>query len=1331
MSPAWRRWPTGDAAALIEYVQRKRQGESTPGTPADLLGPDLPAPGDPPPADRVRALYEAFAARDIVYADEPPTSDPGRQTVRPPYEVLASPRHGTCLDLAVTFAGACLDAGLHPLILVTAGTGGGPAHALVAVWLDGTWSNRADRDYRADEDDADWRALPEDFLDDVAEDADAPGRFLVLDVTGVSSRSDAADPRRRERQTFAASVAHGAELTRRAAAEGRLRVCLDVGLGHPECEPLPLPDQPTTRVLAPPYLPSDDGDAGPLRPLWARHDIVRFHPRDELDFLQDWCLAPDPQGPRTRIALVHGVGGAGKTRLAAELAARLAGRGWYTGFLVRDPDLRDCAWLARIASPLLVVVDYAEDHKSADITNVLRTLRDRTDPTCLVLTARSVGGWWEDEIADALAREGHRFAVQPVPLAPRHPRETGVYRFALRSFGAREERAMGSNPPPDPRSGRWTTLDLVMHAWLDAQTAGGDRPTSESALYEKILTHELDYWVRSYTARIGRPSRRTREMLREAGAAVSLLAPRGDRLDAVLSSVPELTHDGRWRSEITALVEELLPTAPEDGTIAVRPDPVGSHLASSVFRADQTLFQRCLEAADPDERLNVCVGVSRLSAGGGDGDGGTGGLAHQALAAVPELWPQALTVAAAQGGPFVGALERLAAEEDTPMPLAELSVTLPMRHSTLRGLALVATLGSRPAVVAEAPTEENLSALGTWMNNLSIRQGETGDRIGALETITQAVAIRRTLTQGPNGPAHLPDLAMSLNNFSIQQAETGDRQGALHTITEAVTIRRTLSEGSDAAALPTRPRHVPQHPRQPAGRHRRPTGRTAHHHRSRRPLPHPHPRTERTHLPPPPRQLPQQPRQPAGRYRRPTGCATHCHPSRSHPTQPRPRPQRDRFSPRPRRFPQQPRGPAGRDRRPTRCAAHHHRSRQPLPHPRPRTQRSRLPPPLRRLPQQPRYPSSRDRRPAGRTRNHHRSRHPLPHPHPRTQRRRSPAPPRRFPQQPLHPAGRDRRPDRRTQNRHRSRHPLPHPHPRTQRRRSPPLPRHSLNNLANRQAETGDQPGALHTITEAVTTTAPSPKDPTPPPTSPTSQAPSTTSPTSRPTPETGSARSKPSPKPSPSDAPSPMAQRTRLPPRPRQVPQQPLQPAGRHRRPAGRARNHHRSRHHPTRPHQGQPRRLPPRPRQSLNNLSNQQADTGDRRRAETITEAVSHPPHPQPRPTAPPTSPTSPCPSTTSPTSRADTGDRIGALKPSPKPSPSDAPSAKANPAAYLPDLAVSLNNLSNRQADTGDRRPRSKPSPKPSPSDAPSLRSQRRRLPPRPRRIPQQPRRPASRH
>ncbi|WP_327682265.1 tetratricopeptide repeat protein [Kitasatospora sp. NBC_00458] len=801
MSTAWPRWTTGAPDRLLSYIQRKRPNEPVHGAPADLLGTDLPAPGDGPVADRVRTLYEAFAARGIVYADEATTSDPGHQTVRPPYEVLHTPRHATCLDLALAFAGACLDAGLHPLLAVVAGRSGTPAHAVVAVWLDGPWANRAHRDYRADEAEPDPLTLPEDFLDSLADTADSPGSYLALDITGASSRPGSADPRRQRTRTWEESAAHGAELLREAAESGRLAVTLDVGLGYPGSEPLPLPGQPATAVLAAPYqpLPESREETGPLTRLWARHEGVGFLDRDELDFLSSYFKAPDPGGPRSRIVLLHGTGGAGKTRLAAELAHRLGKEGWYTGFLARDPYPQDCAWLSRVASPVLVVVDYAEDHKTDDVINLLRALRTREAPTCLLLTARSVGDWWEREISTELRREGHRYLFQKLPLAVRHPRHAAVYRKALRSFGLPEPTAFTTLPPPDPGTGRWTTLDLVMLAWLTVHEQGAHvAPTAESDLYEKILEHELTYWERTYARRTGAASRRTRRILRHAGACISLLTPREDRLDDVLSAIPELARDSNRRDQIVALFEELLPTTPEDGTVSVRPDPLGTHLTSTVFAADSELLKSCLDAADQDERINACVGISRVATSPDDTSGRA--LATLALEGSPELWQTALAVATAQGGPFVGALENLALADPSPLPLGELAFVLPTGHGALRRLALIAAERGRAEYPDDA-SEESRSARANWLNSLSIRQAEAGERQGALTTITEAVDIYRTLAHD-NPTAFLPNLAGSLNSLSNRQADAGERQGALTTITEAVDIYRTLAHDNPTAFLP-------------------------------------------------------------------------------------------------------------------------------------------------------------------------------------------------------------------------------------------------------------------------------------------------------------------------------------------------------------------------------------------------------------------------------------------------------------------------------------------------------------------------------------------------
>ncbi|MFD0573415.1 hypothetical protein ACFQ0T_34515 [Kitasatospora gansuensis] len=576
----------------------------------------MPGPSDGPPMERARRLYEAFAAAGIRYVDEPVGSEPGRQEIRTPDQVLLRPRHATCLDLAVTYAGACLDAGLHPMLVLLDGERPEQAaHALVVVWLGGSWDGAEAYDYPLLDllppGGVVFPAPPAELLDDLRASADEPGAFLAVEVTGAASAAYSPDPARRAGLGWEEAVRTGAELLR--AGAGRWFAGVDVGVGHPQVDPFPLPGHPAARVLAPPYLELAS-DSGPLKQLSARHEVVAFHPRDELDLLLDWCQQPRPGvdgGPPTRIALLHGVGGAGKTRLAAELGSRLADLGWHTGFLLRALDPEDLAWLGRVASPLLVLVDYAEEARWEEVSRLLRALRGRRSPTCVVLTARSVGSWWHDEIADALAKEGHPYLLRDIPLTARHPRAAGVYRAALRAFAP--ETTLGTAPGREPESYRWTTLDLVMLAWLAVHGPGAP-PESEQALHAEILRHELAYWRRAYRTQIG--AKPPADLLRTAGACVSLLGPRRERLAAVLGAVEPLGDDPRWRTQIADLLAELLPAAPEDGSLAIRPDPVGAHLLAEVFGADEALLLRCFELADRDERLNGCVALSRAGGAG-------------------------------------------------------------------------------------------------------------------------------------------------------------------------------------------------------------------------------------------------------------------------------------------------------------------------------------------------------------------------------------------------------------------------------------------------------------------------------------------------------------------------------------------------------------------------------------------------------------------------------------------------------------------------------------------------------------------------------------------
>ena len=806
-----------DPARLAEYVPTGAVTHMIPSRNRH----ELPGPDGRPAADKAEAIFELMTKLDIRYVLEPADSQPGVQFVRPVEEVFRASGQGTCLDLCVAFSSAALDAGLHPMILTVTKSNTGnksdkKCHSIVLIPCDRTWlaSGRP-------EPVADHEVVHEPFLFDdmplkamVYRTATGSGELLAIDVQQVSRKLDGTPF-----GDWESAVSRGADfLTGKSGWDWD--VCVDIGaLRGAMAAPHSVYAPPRARVLEPGYLkPAPGAMRSPLQLIKARTGIVPFTGRDKLTELTDWANAQPGEGREDlAVAVVTGVGGSGKTRLAAELCSNLEKNGWVAGFVPKTAELSEAelTWLTRVESHLLLVLDYAEESHKEELTRLLRRLRERAAPTRVVLTARSAGAWLDDLLKDDVLSGAMAQGLFRVEL-PRQAEASA--RMAWRA-AKRFAHHLRTPEPADvgiPENSRWTTLDFVLHGWLIASEVGAaDLPSSREGLYEEILRREIEYWQDEAALRgMAKVSEAT---LRTSVAVLSLIGPRTVSETAdVLSRLPEWS-EVELRKIYAELLSKML-ADPGDAYV-LRPDPVAEKLVVEVFVDDgetlddpEELLDRVLPP-DPlsDSRLNettcppaiarralchgrqsqqVCDVITRCTS---QGDAPAAQLAHSALRCRTHLWISGLEAALKQGGPFVTALED-ALKDGMNIPAAEIADSIPPGHAYLRGIAVTAMTRDREKGM-------NPAERAVYMNNLSIRLSEAGDREGALKAAREAVGIYRELPKG-NKAAFNPDLAMSLNNLSTQLSGVGDRGGALEAIREAVGIYRRLADKDPAAFNP-------------------------------------------------------------------------------------------------------------------------------------------------------------------------------------------------------------------------------------------------------------------------------------------------------------------------------------------------------------------------------------------------------------------------------------------------------------------------------------------------------------------------------------------------
>ncbi len=500
-----------------------------------------------------------------------------------------------------------------------------------------------------------------------------------------------------------------------------------------------------------------------------------FAARNELIVLLDWCRKV-ADGDRTGIAVVHGIGGAGKTRLALELAQSLRGEAWTAGVL---PKATDPSRLASEKGRVLVVLDYA-DGRVKDAIAVLKALRMRSGPPAIVVfTARSSSGQWLTDIIGSLDDDRHAYRREDIGLPDNHPNPRGIYARTVAALRPEvEERPDLPVPAPDTR---WTTLDLVLLGWM---TAAGETtlPTTSEELYDEVLRHEENYWCTVYN-RFRTDSVPERALLRRAAACVSLVSPPEQDVDNVLAAISDLREDPPERRTVRRTLQTCLSPASGEG-LAVRPDPVADHLLRELWR-DDALVHRVLTRAS-DSQLETALLV--MDRAGQDEPDVVTELLVTMVEASTGRWPALLTVAAERAGAAKNALERLADRPDSPVPLDELSAAIPPT-SSLCDLGLIVDERRLARARALPAPDEVLSRL---LAEVFQRAFGAGNYARALRCALES-ADRYSDLAGEHPATYLPPLAASLNNLGAVQLTLGHHDEALESSRAAIDILRQLA----------------------------------------------------------------------------------------------------------------------------------------------------------------------------------------------------------------------------------------------------------------------------------------------------------------------------------------------------------------------------------------------------------------------------------------------------------------------------------------------------------------------------------------------------------
>ncbi|PWI15429.1 hypothetical protein DI272_15575 [Streptomyces sp. Act143] len=574
------------------------------------------------------------------------------------------------------------------------------------------------------------------------------------------------------------------------------------------------------QVLDPAYnrLPESWSAADLLR---ARYQVVRFCGREEeLDRLMTWCTDPAPQ---VSLRFLVGNPAVGKTRLARELCARMAGQGWVAGQL--GPLVTDVSGLMKLAEDRLVVVDDA-DNKVGQLDALLRH-RGGSGRVRVLAIARHEGEWWH-----AFSRrfveltEDALFPVEgPEPAAREH-----IYRQAYDTFLDKDrevhEKARGSAPGGEPSADLGdrdfaNCLFILILALIDVRrawdpewsaTLRGGAASREEALYEWALDLERKDWV-DHAGPAGLPTDR---MLLDRVVAVSSLAHAGGKSDGeretaaarLLRLVPDLedANEQILRRFVRFFQERISAY----GTLRpLRPMRLAQHLVSSMVRDFPELVSRLLaldhvrSSEDAAQQALLTLQTMNAAVFGEEPDTPSDPDLHKALrealaAHAPALIRLVRKVMENRDSPtgrsLAAALEsvfrRMPADRFTAEAARELEEASPDMLETLA----IELRRKALEYYRSQPSQDHRTRyeLGTQNRLLSRVLAEAGQRREAYECAWDAVLLFNALVRTDDSYEYSLGKAHALSNLGVRNREVGRFTESLEAARESVQVYERL-----------------------------------------------------------------------------------------------------------------------------------------------------------------------------------------------------------------------------------------------------------------------------------------------------------------------------------------------------------------------------------------------------------------------------------------------------------------------------------------------------------------------------------------------------------